>query len=397
MKRRPAMLALTVLLPLLSAMPAEADPVTGSPTGEAPPPPATPSAFIAPAPAGWPTGQPVPPGARFPRATVSGLLFSDLRQPVGYVPTVTGQSHPLSSFNITRAFLGGEARFNDTWSGTLMVNAYPETFVAAPGATSATTESNNVVLQYAYLQGTGLLPDNTVQFGMVAAPMPEYESFAWGYRMLGNLALTGGIAGNDLGGSKALMAFYDKGVRTWGSLGSISYDGAILNGEGFRANETDGGKNFQGRLTWTALPGLDLSLLGSNNNLSTGQANRLMGFARYAMGDFRIGASGTGTWDSTTGSTTTTNGAVISGFAVVPLPIPMLPSPALLARADQFFPDLSQTGGVNDQRLETIVGLSIKPSKYVTLVLDDQNVNRYNSAASQVNYNLIALHSSVAF
>lgn len=138
------------------------------------------------APAAW--AQPLPPSPAYaetapsapalPKALVSGLLYTDFRVPTGNEPSIRGQARPLQSFNVTRSFLTGTARINDAWSGSITLNAYPDTVLTSPSNPLPTIEAHNEILQVAYLQATGMVPGNTTQLGMVFTPYVVYEADA---------------------------------------------------------------------------------------------------------------------------------------------------------------------------------------------------------------------------
>jgi hypothetical protein len=97
-------------------------------------------------------------------------------------------------------------------------------------------------------------------------------------------------------------------------------------------------------------------------------------------------------WDQTSETSPFGMGHILSAYEVATLPIPGVSGVELLLRGDYIEP--SQLSA-NDERLEAIAGLSFKPAKGVTLVLDNQNITHYG--ATTTNTNVVALHTSLTF
>lgn len=326
-----------------------------------------------------------------PIASVSGQIFADYS-----APTPSGPQ----AFNVTRSYLTGKVKFNDTWSGSLTLDLAPETWVSRVTSTSAlgvvtsvtpTTQNEpaNMLLKMAYLQADGLYPGSTVQLGMVSLPWTDYEYGFSGLRLVGSAPIAGGLAKGT-----AYVQSWDRGLKLIGNHGVVSYAFAGFNGEGFRATETDGQKSFQGRFTLSPLSGLELTALGSRHN-ATGLAQQDRGsvFMGYTYDGLKFGVQGTRMWDQATSAAPVTTGQILSALGIFGLAIPGLPSPELILRADSI--DASVDSANND-RLETLVGLGFTPVKGVRMVLDNQNIT-FNAAAGTTNTNVVALHTSVIF
>ncbi|HEY9899716.1 MAG TPA: hypothetical protein V6D00_11090 [Pantanalinema sp.] len=308
-----------------------------------------------------------------PEASVSGVVFADYSAPT------SGQ---LAGFNLTRAFLTGKVRIDNVWSGVITLNPYAEPLP------SGSTEPHDVLLQNAYLQADGLYPGGSLQLGMVTLPWTEYEYGFWGYRMLGTVPLAGGI-----GKGQTYVGTWDKGLKALGSNGPLDYALAVYNGEGFRSGETDGFKSAQGRVSLVAPFGMELTALGERSRTAakfvSDRASVLLGFRSDT---FRCALQGTRLWDQASETSPFGMGHVLSAYEVAALPIPGVPGVELLLRGDYIEPSEITAG---DERLEAIAGLSFKPAKGVTLVLDNQNITRYG--ATTTNANVVALHTSLAF
>lgn len=326
-----------------------------------------------------------------PIASVSGTIFADYS-----VPTPSGPQ----AFNLTRSYLNGKVRFNDYWSGNITLDLASETWVSRVTSTTADgvvtgvtpttqTEPHNMLLKMAYLQADGLYPGSTLQLGMISLPWTDYEYGFTGLRMLGSAPIVGGIAKGT-----AYVQSWDKGLKLNGNHGLIGYSLAAFNGEGFRANETDGQKSYQARVTLFPLQGLELTALGNRHN-ATGitQQDRAGVFVGYRAGGLKLGLGGTRMWDQGAATAPVTTGQILTAVGILGLAIPGLPSPELILRADSIDASVSSTG--ND-RLETIVGFGVTPVKGVRLVLDNQNIT-YNTAAGTTNTNVVALHTALSF
>ncbi|MBO9540956.1 hypothetical protein J7643_10235 [bacterium] len=308
-----------------------------------------------------------------PEASVSGVVFADYSAPT---------SGGLAGFNLTRAFLTGKVRFDNVWSGVITLNPYSE---PQPNGGVA---PHDVLLQNAYLQADGLYPGGSLQLGMVTLPWTEYEYAFWGYRMLGTVPLAGGI-----GKGATYVGTWDKGLKAMGENGPLSYALAVSNGEGFRANEADGFKAWQGRVSLTAPIGLELTALGERSpSASKAVSDRASVLLGFKSDTFRCALQGTRLWDQVSETAPLSMGHVLSAFEVATLPIPGVPGVELLLRGDYIEPSQTTPG---DERLEAIAGLSFKPTKGVTLALDNQNITRYG--ATTTNTNVVALHTSLTF
>lgn len=311
------------------------------------------------------------PALAVPSGSVSGTLYTDVTAPLTGAPM---------SFNVTRTYLTGRLRADATWSGQITLNAYPSTFVSGLTGTTPTlvTEAHEEFLQLAYLQGENLYPGGTFQLGLVALPWTEYEYGFWGYRMLGPVPIAGGLARGT-----GFVQSWDKAVKLTGQHGWVSYGAAAFNGEGYRRTETTNQKGYQGRVTLHPLSGLELTALGQYGDPTTADGHRASAFIGYRTEPIKVAMQGTWTWDGAV------PGRLLGAYWIVGLPIPGLPPLELVLRGDQIDPHLGITG---DERLETIAGLSLKPTREVTLTLDHQSINRSSGSSQQV-----ALHTALSF
>ena len=320
------------------------------------------------------------PAAAQSQTSVSGTLFTDYTMPTD------GRA---ASFNVTRAFLTGKARINEIWSGAITYNAASLFPTSGAGAAMPPAESHNALLQSAYLQATGLLPDLNLQMGMVSNPWFDFESAYWGYRMLGIQYYPVFQSG--------LVPSYDLGLKATGKLGPLGYMAQVDNGAGFRATENNGRKAYTAGLSVEPISGLTLAAFGYRGDKPTlAQFDRYGAFAGYRRTGFRVAAEAIRLETQPLGGAPF-SGQILSAYSVLGLPLPLLPSPELIARVDV------QDGNIHAapiagqaESVQGLVGLSVKPAPGVTLVLDDQVTRETISGATTVR-NTLALHTQFAF
>lgn len=322
---------------------------------------------------------------KFPSSSVSAQIFTDYS-----VPTPSGPQ----AFNITRAFLTGKYRFNQMWSGTLTVTPFPQSYVTGvTNGTAATgTEAHDVVLQHAFIQADGIYPGGSFQLGMLNHPWTDYEFSHWGLRLLGPTPIAGGL-GTGANKNPPLIAPYDKGLRLNGDHGLVHYSLAVINGEGFRSSEISGQKTYTGRLTLVPVDGVDVTLLGQIGNPSGAQQSDRLGFLLgYKVPAFRTAVEGIRLYDTTSKGVATT-GQILTAYGAVRMPAPVPMPVELFVRGDHVDANIDQA---NDDRLESVVGISVTPVKGVVFALNNQNINK-NTAKGTVNSNVIGLHSMLKF
>jgi hypothetical protein len=322
------------------------------------------------------------PASAQPQTSLSGVIFAE------YTAPTDGRA---SAFDVTRSFLTAKARLNDVWSGTIMYNAAPLLFISGVtnGVGTTRTEAHDALLQTAYVQAAGLLPGLNLQLGMVSSPWFDFEVGYWGYRMLGiqyfPIFNTGYVPS------------YDLGLKAVGKVGPVGYMAQVDNGAGFRSPENNGTKAYTAGLTVEPLAGLTLAALGyRGSNPSLAQADRYSAFAGYRTDAFRVAAQATRMVNQAVGGSPIT-GQVLSAYTVVGLPVPALPSPELIARVDLLDHNMFAAPVVGQgETLQGVVGLSIKPTPGVTLVLDDQ-VAQETLGGVTTTRNTVALHTQLTF
>lgn len=320
------------------------------------------------------------PAAAQSQTSVSGMFFTEYTMPT---------DGRLASFNVTRAFFTGKARFSDVWSGAITYNAAPLFPFSGLAPATPTPEPHNAILQSAYLQATGLLPDLTLQMGMVSNPWFDFETAFWGYRMLGFQYYPVFHTG--------LIPAYDLGLKATGKLGPLGYVAQVDNGSGSRATENSARKAYTAGLSMEPFTGLTLAAFGyRGDNPTLAQFDRYGAFAGYRGSGFRVAAEAI-RLETQALAGPPVSGQILSAYSVVGLPIPVLPSPELIARVDIQDGNISAAPVAGQaESVQGIVGFSVKPAPGVTLVLDDQITRETIGGASTVR-NTLALHTQFTF
>jgi hypothetical protein len=314
---------------------------------------------------------------------VGGQAFSDYM-----VPT---SPFANQAFEIKRARIYGNVSFNPTWSGAVVYNVRSLSYdIAGRSATDAEAG----YLEMAYIQATNLWPGSRIQLGGIITPWFEYEAKAWGYRMVGLLPDAGGLSPDRRGPS--LVSFYDMGVSLKGDHVvngiPLGYSLAVLNGEDVRHLETDGQKDYEGRLTVGPVPGLELTGMVHRHNAAAGPATRESALAVYQVNGARLAVQGVFTQD-----TGAADGHIIGGWAIIPVPGLPLPTEAVL-RADLITGDTKSMDPAKGYRYETVAGLAFKPVKGIKLFLNNQNLDFHNADGSvSANEDIVALNTELQF
>lgn len=316
------------------------------------------------------------------RTSISGLLYTDFSAPTD------GRA---ASFNVTRAFLTGRAQFDEIWSGTIIYNAYPQRFVSrvSEGIGEVATEPHDALLHNAYIQASGLLPNLTLQMGMLSNPWFEFQVGQWGYRMLGLQWLP---MFND-----GYIPSFDLGIKAVGNIGPLGYLAQVDNGSGFRSAENSAGKAYTAGVTVSPISGMTLAALGyRGDNPTLAQMDRYSLFAGYRTSSFRVGAEASRMITQPAGGKTVT-GQILSAYTILGLPFGQKLSPELIVRADWLDRNVEAAAVAGEaEMLQGIVGLSIRPAPGVTLVLNDR-ISQETQGGSTVTQNTVALHTQVAF
>ncbi|HEY9721484.1 MAG TPA: hypothetical protein V6D47_05695, partial [Oscillatoriaceae cyanobacterium] len=303
---------------------------------------------------------------------LGGELFTN------YAAPTTGFALP--GFAVTRARIFADVRYNDTWSGAIITNVSGLTY---DSKTKTTTQPNVLDLERAFVQAENLLPNTRLQMGMIETPWFEYEAVAWGYRMLGLLPDAGGLSPDRRGPS--IVTFYDYGLGLTGHVPAlnnpnlVSYSLAVLNGEGYNHVKSAADMSYEGRLTLSPLPGLELTGMvhRAHPTADIAPVNREAALAVYHLGGAKVAFEGNWVQDQTSASSPETNGNILGAWVIVPIPAP-LPT-ELILRGDRITGNQTTLDANQGFRYETIAGLAVTPVKGVRFVLDNQNIDYHNA------------------
>ena len=164
-----------------------------------------------------------------PKAELGGTVFASY----GYDLTDDGDDMAMNKFAIDRAYLIGKARLGKGFATRITVDA---------GNTGA---GYFVFLKHAYMEYSPKKEEIKSRFGMVETPYTSFADDFWGHRYVSK----------SFADSQGLLPTADLGVSAMGKHqgGLIDWHAAIVNGEGYKADEVDSGKSVQGRLTVDAL------------------------------------------------------------------------------------------------------------------------------------------------
>ena len=330
-----------------------------------------------------------------PSCRVGGQIFSNFHLP-------TSRFEP-EGFDLTRARIYANGVFNQTWSGRVVLNTRALTLLGAAG--KVVTLSHDALLKMAYLQAQGLLPGSRIQMGMIVSPWFEYESSAWGYRMLGLVPSAGGFTATP---GPSLVPFYDLGLSLAGNEdlfdvpSFFGYALAVTNGEGNTATETDGQLDYEGRLTLQPVPGLEFTGIAHKGNPGgAGPAfERYAGLVLIRGGWGRLAAEGN--WSHDDGPGGIGDGRILGAWAVIHLPFFPLPT-QLVLRGDRIDGGPTPAGAIDlapadGFRYETIAGIAFRPVRQITLMLDNENADWHRVDGSAYrNTDQVALNTQVTF
>ena len=233
-----------------------------------------------------------PPEA--PKAKAAEIKLSLLTF-FGYTYVVAGEDKDgkgaqlknKNGFNLDRAYINVEPKFDEHWSGRLTTD------IQAPGATD---KNYSLRVKFAYIDGQKL-GDSTcgTRIGVLQTPFTDAPDKAFGFRVI----------------AKPLLDQYKvQATADLGAQGSYGWNGGelrlfVLNGEGYERVETTQGKDFALQVNQKLADGLNLSLGGLYGTFLGGEsgfwgttagtpqrfAHRMLGqlFLSYAGSSFRTG------------------------------------------------------------------------------------------------------------
>ncbi|HEY9766809.1 MAG TPA: hypothetical protein V6C82_10600, partial [Chroococcales cyanobacterium] len=200
-----------------------------------------------------------------------------------------------------------------------------------------------------------------------------YENSLWGYRLQGEPFST----------REKWFQLSDFGMSYGDKRGDLAYDLGFYNGEG-RLSETDGRKQFQAKLTYSPLSKVDLTAFYSGVNPGPWPGKRtVMALAAYKKENLTLAAQQA--W--------TRNDAFVEGDATSLFATTTLgPQWEGIARWMHTKPSLANS--VNEKNTY-IAGVSFKPVKGYTILLDDENT--FYVAPGTSPQNVVAIHTGYTF
>ena len=219
--------------------------------------------------------------------TVTGRMYYDLtnieQKSDGVKPAGTPNG---VNFDIKRFYIGVDHKFNDTFSANITTD-----FLYDSG-----TSSTQLYIKKAYLQAK-LSPMLTFRIGSADLPWVPFVEDVYGYRYIENVMID-----RTKFGTSADWGVHALGTIPLGKDVSLSYAGAVINGNGYKKPGFIGGVNhtdsmdFEGRVSLAAY-GLIAAVGGYDGKLGKDvqgtatfhDATRFDALVAYVKGPFRLG------------------------------------------------------------------------------------------------------------
>lgn len=268
------------------------------------------------------------------------------------------QNTPASganSFDVTRAYLTYLAKL----PGNVKMR-YTTDLTRSLG-NNVTTGALTLFAKYAWLEISEVpqLLNGKLRFGLIETPWIGFEDGIWGYR----------IQGSDFVDRWGLVSSADFGVSLAGNLGPLEYDGAIINGAGYKSAENNRSKRSELRLTSKPMKNVLVSAFTSqdylNDNVNT-LRQLYIGQVAYKDHDYTLaGDYLVGTSLST--ANVNTSGYSIFGTVRLGMILDWLKGYTFIGRMDQRDPN---TSAANDELTIYIAGISYELIKGTLILLD---------------------------
>jgi outer membrane murein-binding lipoprotein Lpp len=170
--------------------------------------------------------------------TVSARVFSDVSN-ISMSPSPKATNG--TGFDIKRAYLGVDHKFNDIWSASLLVDFAPNGIDVGTGSGSAgaTPVQGSEVVKNAFIQAK-FDPALVVQVGEASMPWIPFVEDVYGYRYVEKVAPDLNKVGNSA----------DTGAFVKGSFagGIFNYAVAAVDGAGYKNAVRSSGVDFEGRV-----------------------------------------------------------------------------------------------------------------------------------------------------
>jgi hypothetical protein len=300
-------------------------------------------------------GQTQPPQ---PTVTVGGVAYGQ------YLYQFADTSTHQNNFAVTRAYLNVIGRFP---AGVL-------TRITADVYTSGSSMAYR--LKYAYAAYTPQSSPLTFKLGLIHTPWLDWEEALWDYRMQGTMPIerNGYATSADLGA----------GVDGAWSQDLVSFQVAVVNGEGYGGGVGDQRKDLQARASVRLLKTDDMSrggglrltgYAGIGKPTSGGTRNRFIGMVSYRSQMVTLAAQVASTKDTVTGAAppaaplASTTGRLISAYGVLKA---QGTQAAVIGRVDFYDPNTATT---DDRQTRVIAGASYQVAPQLRVLADLDRVS----------------------
>ncbi|HBN08901.1 MAG TPA: hypothetical protein DD435_09715 [Cyanobacteria bacterium UBA8530] len=308
-----------------------------------------------------PAATPAPVNENFPQIKFGGdLLIQYGWQTTDDGRLKKGSKGGYNAFDFSRSYLTATSRLSPNTSARF-------TSDLLRGATGDT----DMIVRFAYTESENEF--GKLRLGLIPALWTSYESALWGYR----------VQGEPLSTREKWFSLSDLGASYGGKRGSLSYDLGVYNGEG-RLQEADERKQYQGKLTFSPLENVDLTAFYSGVNPGPQPGKRtLIGLMAYKRPGLTLAAQQAWTRDNAFVEGNATSLFATKGLA---------PQWEGIARWMHVKPNLANS---LNERNTYIAGISFKPTKGYTILLDDENT--FFADGRTPPQNVLALHTGYAF
>ena len=217
--------------------------------------------------------------------SVTGTVFADLTSQTIKDNGVKKAGTNGFGFDVKRAYIGINHKFNDTYSANLTTDFQ---YSSAVGATE-------LYIKKAYVQGK-YSDALTVRLGAADMPWVPYAESNYGYRYVENT----------LADRLKLGTSSDWGLHVFGAFnnGMFNYAVSAVNGGGYKNPSRSKGVDLEARVGVTPIEGLNIAIGGYHGKLgkeaygstpattttpTEHSANRLDGLVSYGNSRFRVG------------------------------------------------------------------------------------------------------------
>jgi hypothetical protein len=292
--------------------------------------------------------QPTPP-----TVTVSGVAHGQ------YSYQLADTAAHQNTFAVTRAYLNVIGRFP---AGVL-------TRITADVYTSGSSLAYR--LKYAYAAYTPQGSPLTFKLGLIHTPWLDWEEHLWDYRMQGSMPIERN--------GYATSADFGAGIDGTWSQDLVSFQVAVVNGEGYGGGVGDQRKDLQARTSVRLLKTDDMSRVGGlrltgyagiGKPTSGGTRNRFIGMVSYRSRTAMVAAQIASTKDTVAATPlASTSGRLIAGYAVLNV---QGTKAAVIGRVDFYDPN---TAATDDRQTRVIAGASYQVAPQLRVLADLDRVS----------------------